>query len=249
MAQDPRTRKELELMRKSGKIAASALKKAIECIKVGVNLIDIDKAAEEKILSLGGEISFKTEPGYQFATCLTINEEVVHGIPRDIKLKRGDILGIDVGALYKGWHTDTAWSVVVDAPQNEFLKVGERALWLGIGKAVEGNRIGDISEAIQSEVEGNGYKIVRSLIGHGVGRALHEEPDVPGFGKAGTGPVIKAGMTLAIEVIYTAGSGKVKHRLDGWTIESADGSMGGLFEMSVIVGKERPEVLTDWRSM
>lgn len=243
----PRTSEELDLMRKSGKISAKALKKALDASIQGVSLLKINKVAEDEILKLGGEASFKTEPGYNFATCLTINNEVVHGIPRDIELKLGDILSIDVGAIYKGWHTDTAWSKVVGKESSEFLKVGEKALWAGIDKAVDGNRIGDISAAIQNIVEGAGYKIVRSLVGHGVGKKLHEDPEIPGFGTKGTGSLLKAGETLAIEVIYTSGSGEVEHSKDGWTIISSDNSTGGLFEMSVIVGEKSVEVLTDWR--
>ncbi len=245
----PRTSEELNLMRKSGKISALALRQALDASIQGASLLEINKVAEDEILKLGGEASFKTESGYNFATCLTVNSEVVHGIPRDIKLKLGDILSIDVGAIYKGWHTDTAWSKVVGKADNEFLKVGEKALWAGIDQAVDGNRVGDISAAIQNIVEASGYKIVRSLVGHGVGKKLHEDPEVPGFGSKGTGPLLKAGQTLAIEVIYTAGSGEVEHSSDGWTIVSSDGSMGGLFEMSVIVGKKSAEVLTDWKQV
>lgn len=245
----PRTSEELDLMRKSGRISAKALKRALDASIQGVSLLEINKVAEDEILKLGGEASFKTEPGYNFATCLTINNEVVHGIPRGIKLKLGDVLSIDVGAIYKGWHTDTAWSKVVGKESSEFLKVGEKALWAGIDKAVDGNRIGDISAAIQDIVEGAGYKIVKSLVGHGVGKKLHEDPEIPGFGTRGTGSLLKAGETLAIEVIYTSGSGEVEHSSDGWTIISSDGSMGGLFEMSVVVGKKSPEILTDWRDI
>lgn len=248
MALKPRSKEELKLMRKSGDVSAKALKKVIKAVKSGVSLVDLDLLAEKEIKSSGGQISFQTVDNYKWTTCLTVNDEVVHGIPRDIKLKVGDILGIDLGAIYKGWHTDAAWSVVVDKEPNHFLKIGEQALWEGIDKAVERNRIGDISEAIQKRVEGAGYSIVRSLIGHGVGRELHEEPEVPGYGKAGTGLSLVAGMTLAIEVIYTAGKGDVKLAEDGWTYVSSDHSTGGLFEMTVIVGKDKPEVLTDWRN-
>ncbi len=240
---------ELDLMRKSGQISAKALKATLNAIKPGVSLFDLEQVAEREILKYGGESSFKTVPGYHWTSCLTINDEVVHGIPRDIKLKEGDILGIDLGAMYQGWHTDCAWSVVVGGGGNNFLEVGEKALWAGVNQAIEGNRIGDISETIQQIVEGGGYSIVRSLVGHGIGQALHEEPEVPGFGKKGTGLELKAGMTLAVEVIYTSGSGQVYLSDDGWTIASKDKSLGGLFEMSIIVGKEYPEVLTDWRNL
>ncbi len=245
----PRTKEELVLMRKSGEISAKALKKTLSAARVGVSLLELEKIASDEILKLGGEISFKTVPGYEFATCLTVNNEVVHGLPRDIKLMKGDLLSIDLGTVYKGWHTDCAWSVIVEDKETPFLKTGETALWRGIKKAVSGNRIGDIAEAIQTTVEGGGYQVVRSLVGHGVGKELHEEPEVPGFGKKGVGLPLVEGMTIAIEVIYTEGTSEVVLDRDGWTICSADGSLGGLFEMSVVVGKDKCEVLTDWRKV
>lgn len=246
-----RTKEELKFMSQSGKITAKALKKAIQSVKAGLSLIELDKIAEEEVLRLGGGASFKTVPGYFWASCLTVNDEIVHGTPRDIRLKRGDILKIDLGAVFKGWHTDAAWTVIVgdekDPEKVRFLQVGEKALREGITKAVAGNRIGDISSAIQKVVEGAGYSIVKSLSGHGVGRAAHEEPEVPGFGKPGTGPKLLPGMTLAIEVIYARGRGEVYEKEDGWTVALADKSWGGLFEMTVIVKDKRAEVITDWR--
>lgn len=247
-----RSAQELDLMRKSGLISAKALKKVLSSVRPGINLEELDRIAEDEILRLGGQASFKTVSGYNFTTCLTVNDEVVHGLPRPIKLKTGDILSVDLGAVYEGWHTDVAWSVVVgegnaEAGKKKFLEVGEKTLWEAIGKAVEGKRIGDISSTIQKGVEKEGYSIVKSLTGHGVGRKAHEEPEIPGFGQAGAGIKLKKGMTIAIEVIYTTGSGKVRELGDGWTIASLDKSLGGLFEMSVIVGKKGAEVLTDWR--
>ena len=245
--------KELEIMRKSGKITALALKKAIESARPGMSLKELDKIAEDEIKKRGGKSSFKTVPGYSWTTCLTVNDEVVHGIPRNVTLQKGDVLGIDLGAVYGGYHTDSAWSVVVggveDPEVKHFLEVGEKALWAAVPIAVEGNRVGDISATIQEVVEGAGFSIIRSLTGHGVGRSPHEEPEIPGFGKAGTGPKLKEGMVLAIEVIYAKGRGEVYEKEDGWTIATYDGSLGGLFEMSVIVGRDRPEVITDWRKV
>lgn len=234
-------------MRKSGEITAQALKKALETVKPGVNMLEVERVAEEEIIRLGAQPSFKTVPGYHWTTCLTVNEEVVHGIPRDIVLNEGDCFSIDIGAVYHGWHTDAAWSVIVGKEPNQFLQIGEKALWEGIDQAKNGNKVGDISAAIQKIVEGEGYHIVRSLVGHGVGKELHENPEIPGFGRSGTGPLLKNGMTIAIEVIYTAGTRDVELAADGWTIASADGSIGGLFEMSVVVTDNGPEVLTDWR--
>ena len=151
--------------------------------------------------------------------------------------------------MYKGWHTDCAWSMLVgdssqDDDKRQFLKVGEEALYDGIAQAVDGNKIGDISFAIQQKVEKNGYSVVRSLVGHGVGKSLHEEPEIPGYGEKGTGPILKAGMTLAIEVIYAKGKYELVLEKDGWTYSTADKSLGGLFEATVIVGKQNAEVLT-----
>lgn len=248
-----RTEEELELMRKSGVITALALKKLIESAKPGVTLLELDKIAEEEIVKHGGKPSFMTVPGYKWTTCLAVNDEVVHAIPRPITLQKGDVLSIDVGAMYQGWHTDSAWTVVVGEEGNEhkkqLLAAGEQAMWDGILSVKDGAFIGDISEAMQTIIEGNGFSVVKSLVGHGVGRSNHEDPEIPGYGKKGTGMRIKAGMTLAIEIIYTAGNGEVGQLSDGWTIASEDRSLAGLFEMSVIVTKNGAEVLTDWRKV
>ncbi len=243
--------KEQDLMRQSGKIAAKALKASLEAAKPGVSGLELDKIAAEMIYSNKGDLSYKTVPGYKWATCVTLNEQVVHGIPTERKIEEGDLVSVDLAAMYEGWHTDTAWTVLVgkdDEDKSRFLKVGEEALFLGIKQAVEGNTIGDISSAIQERVENQaGYHVVRSLVGHGVGKKLHEDPQVPGYGKKGTGLLLEEGMTLAIEVIYAKGTGKVALDDDGWTYSSADGSLSGLFEMSVLVKKKEAEILTDWR--
>lgn len=241
---------ELKLMRQSGKIAAQALKKALEAIKVGVTELEVDKIAETEIFKLGGDLSYKSVPGYKFATCVTVNDQVVHGIPTERKFEAGDLVSVDLAVSYKGWNTDCAWSVLVggkgegEKEKGEFLKTGEEALWDGIAQAVEGNRVGDISNAIQTRIEEAGYSVVRSLVGHGVGKTLHEAPEIPGFGEKGTGMILKSGMTLAIEAIYTKGRPEVILDKDGWTFKTADGSWGGLFEMTVSVGKTQAEVLT-----
>ncbi|MBI2017486.1 type I methionyl aminopeptidase [Candidatus Daviesbacteria bacterium] len=241
---------ELKLMRESGKIAAIALKRAIDAVKVGVSELEIDEIAQRQIYKLGGDLSYKSVPGYKFATCITVNDQVVHGIPTDRKFVEGDFISVDLAVNFKGWHTDCAWSKLLgqDAEKERFLEAGERALWKGIEQAVDGNRIGDISFAIQSTVEGAGYSVVRSLVGHGVGQNLHEEPEIPGYGKKGTGSILKSGMTLAIEVIYTKSSSDVILDKDGWTYNSADASWGAVYEMSVVVGREKAEVLTSIQS-
>lgn len=246
---------ELALMRKSGQIAASALRRALEGVKIGATELEVDEVVRRETIKLGGDLSYKTVPGYKYATCITVNEQVVHGIPTERKFVLGDLVSVDLAVMYKGWHTDCAWSVLVrgkgkgerektDKEKEQFLQVGEQALWDGIKQAVDGKRVGDISHAIQTKVEEAGYSVVRSLVGHGVGKSLHEDPQIPGAGAADTGPVLKSGMSLAIEVIYTAGSPEVVLGSDGWTFNAADGSWGGLFEMTVIVGQDKPEVLT-----
>lgn len=237
---------ELKLIRKSGQIAAAALKKALLAVKPGVTELKIDQIAKDEIFKLGGDLSYKTVPGYDFATCITVNEQVVHGIPTERQFKEGDLVSIDLAVQYRGWHTDCAWTILLgkDPEKQKFLQAGEKALWKAIDQAVEGARIGDISATIQSEVEAAGYSVVRSLVGHGVGKSLHQDPEIPGVGIAGTGPFIKNGMSLAIEVIYTKGSYELLLEKDGWTYSTADKSWGGLFEMSVIAGKGKAEVLT-----
>jgi methionyl aminopeptidase len=246
---------ELKLISESGKIAGSVLKKGIDAIAIGVSEIEIDKLCEKEIYKLGGDLSYKTVPGYKFATCITVNDQVVHGLPTQRKFQDGDLVSIDLAVEYKGWHSDCAWSILVKEKgkkkkekelieKESFLKVGEEALWDAIEKATEGSRVGDISSLIQSKIEGAGYHVVRSLVGHGIGKNLHEEPEIPGYGEAGTGPVLKSGMALAIEVIYTKGTADVKLDKDSWTYLSADGSWGAVFEMTVIVGKKQAQVLT-----
>lgn len=237
-------------MRRSGDILSRALKRALETVKIGVTEAEIDEIAKKEIYKLGGDLSYKTVPGYKHATCITVNEEIVHGVPGNRKFKSGDLVSVDLAVMYKGWHTDAAWSILIgkDFEKEKFLSVGEEALWDGVAQATESNRVGDISYAIQAKVEGAGYQVVRSLVGHGVGRSLHEDPEIPGFGQKGKGMVLKSGMSLAIEVIYAKGSSDVILGEDGWTFKTADNSWGGLFEMTVIVGKN-PEILTDWQKV
>lgn len=251
MSLSPRPKSQLELMRKSGEITAKALKAVLAAVKPGITLNELDKIAESEIRKLGAVPGFMTVPGYSWTTCLTVNNEVVHGIPRPIALKKGDIFSCDIGAMYNGWHTDAAWSVIVggekDPDKEKFLKAGEEAMWQGINQARSGNKIGDIGAAMQKVVEGAGYSVVRSLVGHGIGKKLHEDPEVPGFGRPGRGLPLKKDMTIAIEAIYNQGGPDVVLDTDGWTISSKDGTWGGLFEMTLIIGDEQAEVLTDWR--
>jgi len=223
--------KEIELMRQAGRVAALALKKVEEHIKIRVKIRQLDKIAEEVINSNGATASFKEVAGYHHCICATQNDWVVHGIPGEYELKDGDIIGIDLGAYYKGYHSDMAHTYLVGkSPKKEkFLQTGETALWSAIKEAKVGNHIGDISNKIQVVVEGAGYSVVKELVGHGVGKDLHEDPLIPGKGKKGTGAEIEEGMVLAIEVIYKMGSPDITLLSDGWTIATKDGSYSGLF--------------------
>lgn len=244
-----KTDEEITIMKKSGQICAGALKKVLDNIKVGVSCSTLDLIAQEEIESQGAKPSFKTVEDYRHTICTTINEQVVHGIPTGRILINGDIIGIDIGALYNGYHSDLAITVPVGKVSTEiekFLHIGRQTLAEALKQAKPGNKIGDISATIQQGIESAGYGIVKSLTGHGVGKELHEDPMVPGFGIKGTGVEIMENMALAIEIIYTNGSGEVTLEHDNWTITSADGSLGGLFEQTIVVKKGGPIVLTPY---
>src|SRR3989304_9675790 len=241
--------KEIELMRISGKICSEALKKVLAKAKVGAMCSDLDQIAKLEIEKNNASSSFMTVDDYKWTICTTINDQVVHGIPQEQILKSGDVLGVDIGALYKGYHSDMAISIgigQIGQSARRFLDVGRETLIKAIKQAKIGNTIGDISATIQQGIESASYSIVKSLTGHGVGRKLHEEPMVPGFGKEGKGPKIAENMVLAIEVIYAQGSGEVKLEKDNWTISTLDGSLGGLFEQTIAITKNGPIVLTPY---
>lgn len=252
---DIKTPEEIDKMRAGGKILSDVLWEVLRHVKPGVTEFDLDRLAEKLILERGGEPGFKKVPGYKHTICVSTNEVVVHGIPGSYMLKEGDVIGIDCGVFYKGFHTDMSQTIVVKSSkfkvQNEtkrFLENGERALQEAIKVAKPGNHIGHISKMIQDIVEKEGgYSVVRSLIGHGVGRKLHEEPEVPGFlrGSVEKTPKLVVGMTIAIEVIYNMGKSHVVYgNDDGWTISSADSSLSGVFERTVAITEGGPEVLT-----
>jgi methionyl aminopeptidase len=250
-----KTEKEIEIMRIGGKILAEVLGEVIGNVKVGISELELDQLAEKLILKKGGEPGFKKVEGYRHTICISTNDVVVHGIPTNYKLKEGDKVGIDCGVYYKGFHADMAQTVRIRNPKSEirndkedrFLETGERAMWEGIKAAKLGKRIGDISKTIQEIVESQGYSVVRNLIGHGVGKELHEDPEVPGFLSSSIlkTPLLKEGMTIAIEVIYNMGKKEVIYgNRDGWTIKTKDGSLSGLFERTIAITKQGPEILT-----
>lgn len=248
---------ELVLMTHGGKILSEVLREVIAQVKPGVSELEIDRLAEEGIIKRGGEPGFKKVPGYNHTICVSTNEVVVHGIPTEYKLQEGDVVGIDCGVFYKGFHTDMSETLRVSAQNSKlkaqnyevdrFLETGKRALEEAIKVAKPGNRIGHISKTIQDTVEKAGYSVVRSLIGHGVGRSLHEEPEVPGYlaGSIQETHELLEGMTIAIEVIYNMGKQDVVYaNRDGWTIKTKDNSLSGVFERTVAITKDGSLVLT-----
>ncbi len=232
---------ELNIMKESGQILSEVLRFVLSKTTVGVTLLQLDSWAEKEIIQKGGEPSFKKVKGYHWTLCTCVNEAVVHGIPNNYIIREGDVVGLDCGVFYKGYHSDAAWTVKIGqkgdkAEVDRFLETGQKALEGAISKVKIGNYIWDISKEIEDIVEGAGYSVVQTLVGHGVGKKLHEEPEVPGFvnQKREKTPLIREGMVLAVEVIYNMGSPEVVYRgNDGWTIVTKDGKISGLFEATV----------------
>lgn len=244
-----KTASEIEKIRKSGEICAIALKKVLANVRPGIACLELDEIARTEIEKRGGTSSFMTVDNYKWTICTAINDQVVHGIPGKIVLKEGDIIGIDIGALFEGYHSDAAITVGVGKiPESTqgFLETGTKTLEAAIKKAQVGNRIGDISSTIQEMIESANYSVVKSLTGHGIGQNLHEDPLIPGLGRPRTGPKILENMALAIEVIYTQGSPEVVLEPDGWTIVTKDGSLAGLFEKTIALTESGSIVLTPY---
>lgn len=243
---------EISDMRVGGEILAKILKETSKNIQAGVTTIEIENGINRLCLKYGVKPAFKGyqpagSKAYGFSSCISINEEVVHGLPSSREVSEGDVVTIDMGVLYNGYITDSAITVAVGevSDQNKkLLKITEGAMFAGIDKVKDGARVGDISFAIQEYTERNGFNVFKSLAGHGVGKQLHEEPTIPNFGNKGTGLVLKAGMTLAIETMVTSGNGELNLKNDGWTLESADGKNAAQFEHTVLVTKDGCDVLT-----
>lgn len=245
---------EIEIMRKGGKILSSVMEILLSHVQAGVSLESLDKIAEAEIIKNGAKPSFKMVDNYQWSICTCVNEVVVHGIPIDYQLQEGDIIGIDCGVFFEGYHTDSSWTVAIPNTEGEtdreivkFLNTGEEALSGAISQLKVGNYIHDISLAIQETVEKEHYSVVKTLIGHGVGRSLHEDPEVPCFVKDERRKTarILPGLALAIEVIYNMGSSEVVYgRDDGWTIVTKDGKISGLFETTVAASNHGVILLT-----
>ncbi len=238
---------DLEGMRRAGILAAEALREVTQAVRPGVTGIALDRLAETYMHDHGGVPSFKGYRGYPASICLSINDEVVHGIPSRRILRAGDIVSIDLGVVYEDFHGDTTTTVAVDGitpSLQRLLTVTREALYVGISVLRPGRHLGDVGAAIQAHVEAAGFSIVRDFAGHGVGRHLHEEPQVPNFGTPETGIMLKAGMTLAIEPMVNMGSPEVTLDPDGWTVRTRDGKPSAQFEHTVAVTAEGASVLT-----
>jgi len=216
-------------------------------IEPGISTAELDKIAESYIISCGAKPAFKGYRGFPGTLCVSVNEQVVHGMPSEYKLKEGDIVSVDCGAVKDGFYGDSAYTFGVGKISEEakqLLRVTKEALQLGVAAAIEGNRLGDVSAAVQQHVEKYNYGIVRELVGHGIGRSLHEGPDVPNYGRRGNGMKLTRGLVIAIEPMINMGRQEVKQEADGWTIITRDRMPSAHFEHTVAIAKEKPEILT-----
>ena len=239
--------KELDLMRESGQIVAETKILLAEAIQPGLTTAELDRIAENEIRKRGGVPSFKGYLGFPATICSSFNEEIVHGIPSNRCMNEGDLISIDIGAIVGGFHSDTAFTAgvgdITDKAQC-LIEATEKALRLGIAQVKPGARIGDISSAIQEYSEGLGYGVVRQYVGHGIGRSLHEDPQVPNYGSPGKGPILRQGMTIAIEPMLNMGSWETETMSDGWTVVTADRQLSAHFEDTVAITNAGVEVFT-----
>ncbi|MEX2565361.1 MAG: type I methionyl aminopeptidase [Cyclobacteriaceae bacterium] len=245
-----KSEEEIEIIKKSAQILGKAHGEVANHVKEGVKTSFLDKIAEEYIRDHDGVPSFKGYNGFPSSLCISVNEVVVHGFPSQYVLKDGDIISIDCGVFHQGYHSDSAYTYPVGevSPHIEaLLKATKESLYLGIEKAVFKNRVGDIGNAIQKYVEAKGFTVVRELVGHGLGKNLHEAPEVPNYGKKGSGPSLKKGMVLAIEPMVNFGTRNVVQERDGWTIRTADRKPSAHFEHTVAIFENRTEILTTHR--
>lgn len=243
-----KTSRELSIMRKAGQISQKALRLAGEAVEPGVSTWELDKIVRQYIESMGATPSFLHYNGFPASACISVNNVVIHGIPsKSTLLKKGDIVGIDIGACYEGYHGDNAWTFACGEVSDEaqaLLDATEKSLFLGIEQAVPGNRVGDIGHAVQAYVEARGYSVVRDFVGHGVGAKLHEDPSVPNYGTPGRGVRLMPGMVIAIEPMVNMGKPGVKILDDEWTTVTRDGSLSAHFEHTVAITTDGPVLLT-----
>ncbi|MGE5425184.1 MAG: type I methionyl aminopeptidase [Syntrophothermus sp.] len=245
-----KTTEDIELMRENALIVSRALAEVAKNIKPGVTTRQLDKVAEDYIRSQGAIPGFKGYNDFPSTLCISVNEEVVHGIPGEKVLKNGDIVSIDCGSIKHGFYGDSAYTFPVGEVSPEVLDLLRRtkqSLFLAIRNAVAGKRVGDISAAVQDYVESFGYSVVRELVGHGIGRKLHEKPDIPNYGKRGTGMKLQEGLVICIEPMINLGHKEITQDRDGWTIRTADRLPSAHFELTVVVKKDEPDVLSTFR--
>jgi methionyl aminopeptidase len=234
-------------MRQSGRVAATILHELAEKCSPGVTTLELDEYGHELMEDMGATSAFLGYRGYPAHICTSVNDEVVHGIPNRRRLQLGDIISIDVGTVFEGWVGDNALTVMVGVQDSDVIRLvrtTERALYAAIEMAVAGRRLSDVSHAVESTAKAERFSVVREFVGHGVGRTMHEEPQIPNFGAPGKGPVLKAGMTLAIEPMINLGSGKVDVLEDGWTVLTRDRRASAHFEHTVLVQEGQAEILT-----
>ncbi|MBU1727344.1 MAG: type I methionyl aminopeptidase [Candidatus Omnitrophica bacterium] len=239
--------KDLEVLRQSGHILARVMKKIQSCVRPGITTAEIDAEAENAVLIEKALPAFKGYRGFPSSVCTSINEEIVHGIPSERKLLEGDIISLDFGVNYSGFFTDAAITLPVgkiSPEKKKLIEVARKALAIGVKQAKAGNRLSDISYSIQNFVESNGFSVVRQFVGHGIGRALHEDPEIPNFGRPNLGPVLENGMVLAIEPMINMGGWESEITENGWTAVTKDGLASAHFEHTVAITQKGPEVLT-----
>lgn len=244
-----KTEEEIELLRENNLLVSATLAEVGRHIKPGVTTRQLDKVAEEFIRSHGAVPCFLGYGGFPATLCVSVNENVVHGIPSDYALKEGDIVSVDCGTVMKGFYGDSAYTFAVgniDSEVRRLLNVTKEALYKGVAQAKAGNRVGDISAAVQEHAETNGFSVVRELVGHGLGRDMHEDPEVPNYGAKGRGPLLKEGMVICIEPMINMGVKNVVFERDGWTVRTRDRKPSAHFEFAVAVRKEGADVLTDF---
>lgn len=243
-----KTAAEIKKLREAGRLSALALKVGGEAVVPGVTTGEIDKVIHDFIVQQGATPSFLNLYGFPASACISVNDELIHGIPGNRVIKEGDIVSIDVGACFDGYHGDNAATFVAGEPSDEarrLMDVTRESLYKGIEMATAGNRVGDISYAVQSYCEARGYSVVREYVGHGVGRKVHEDPEVPNFGTAGHGPRLVNGMVIAIEPMINAGTRFVSTDPNGWTVRTKDGKLSAHFEHTIAITKDGPIILTD----
>lgn len=242
-----KSEREINYMRDAGKIVAKTLAEVEKAAKPDVTTRELDEIAEKYIKGCGATPAFKGYHGFPGNICSSVNEEVVHGIPGLRKLKNGDTVSVDIGAVINGYYGDAAITIPIgqiDAEVQRLLDVTEESLYKGIEQAIVNNRLSDISHAVQKHAESFGYSVVRDYVGHGIGRNMHEDPQVPNYGPSGRGPRLKSGMTLAIEPMINMGTHDVKTLDDGWTVITSDGKRSAHFEHTIAIGPDGPEILT-----